>query len=70
MGSGELETESESIERAVDLLDRLLVTVDGGRGVGIGQYEASTILALLMDKAYRVSVMSRLEDFADMDFED
>jgi len=35
----------------------------GGRGVGCGEYEASTILALLMNKEYRISVMSRLDDF-------
>lgn len=67
METGGLETEAESIERAVDLLDRLLSTADGGRNVGIGQYEASTILALLMDKVYRAKVMSRLDDFAHME---
>lgn len=59
------ETESDSLERAVDLLDRMLATADGGPSVSLGTYEASTILALLMDKAYRVNVMSRLDEFAD-----
>lgn len=65
MESDGLETDSDSLERAVDLLDRLLATVDGGPSVSLGMYEASTILALLMDKAYRLSVMSRLGEFAD-----
>lgn len=54
------------IESAVDLLDQLLQTTDGGREVVLGQYEASTILALLMDKMYREIVMLRLHDFADL----
>jgi len=70
MEFGETETESESIERAVDLLDRLLATADGGRDVAVGEYEATTILALLMDKSYRVEVMSRLDDFAYIDSEE
>lgn len=64
MESEGLETESDSLERAVDLVDRLLATVDGGPSVSMGTYEASTILALLMDKAYRINVMSRLDEFA------
>jgi hypothetical protein len=67
MDREDLETESESVERAVDLLDRLFAAADGGRSVSLGQYEASTILALLTDKPYRVEVMSRLEDFAAVD---
>jgi len=63
MELGETETESESIQRAVDLLDRLLTTADGGQDLSVGEYEATTILALLMDKSYRVLVMSRLDDF-------
>ena len=63
MASRELESESESVERAVDLLDQLLATADGGRNVGIGQYEATAIIALLMDKKHRVKVLSRLDDF-------
>lgn len=58
-----LETESVSIERAVKILDHLLHIADGGRAMVMGQYEVTTILALLMDKPYRVSVMSRLDDF-------
>lgn len=65
MESEVLETESGSFQRAVDLLDRLLATADGGPGVSLGMYEASTILALLMDKVYRVNAMSRLDEFAD-----
>jgi len=69
MEFGETETASESIERAVDLLDRLLATADGGPDVAVGEYEATTILALLMDKSYRVKVMSRLDDFVYIDSE-
>ncbi len=60
------ETETESIERAVQLLDSLLYIADGGRRMHIGEYEATTILALLMDKSYRVKVTSRLDDFAEV----
>lgn len=67
MDRDDLETESESVERAVDLLDQLLAAADGGPGVTLGQYEASTILALLTDKPYRVEVMSRLDDFANVE---
>lgn len=67
MDREDLETESESVERAVDLLDQLSATADGGRDVLLGQYEASTILALLMDEPYRAEVMSRLDDFANVD---
>jgi hypothetical protein len=51
---------------AVELLNRLLETADGGQCVAIGQFEASTLLALLTRKSYRISIMSRLDDFADM----
>jgi hypothetical protein len=70
MDTNGLETESKSIERAVDLLDHLLYIADGGRAMVVGQYEASTILALLMDKPYRVDVMSRLDDFVDINREE
>lgn len=63
MESGALESESQSIDRAVDLLDHLLEIADGGRGMVVEQYEASTILALLMDKRYRNEAMSQLNDF-------
>lgn len=66
----ELEPESESIERAVELLDHLLIVADGGRGVVMEQYEATTILALLIDKPYRVKVMSRFDIFAQAGAED
>ena len=55
------------IEYAVDLLDRLLEAADGGRDVCVGDYGASTILALLMDKKYRRTVMSKLDDFDGID---
>jgi len=63
MEDDDLETEAQSIDRAVDLLDRLLCTADGDRGFVVGEYAASTIIALLTDKKYRISVMSRLDDF-------
>lgn len=70
MEANGLETESESIERVVDFLDHLLYIADGGRAMVVGQYEASTILALLMDKQYRVAVMSRLDDLVDINSEE
>ena len=54
VGTDGLETEAESIERAVELLDQLVYIADGGRGVTLGEYGATTILALLMDRSYRV----------------
>ncbi len=60
------ETQTESIERAVQLLESLLYIADGGRRMYLGEYEATTILALLMDKSYRVKVTSRLDDFAEV----
>lgn len=65
-----LETESECIERAVDLLDHLLYIADGGRAMVVGEYEATTILALLIDKSYRVDVMSRLDEFEQVNEEE
>jgi hypothetical protein len=35
----------------------------------VGDYGASTILALLMDKKYRRAVMSKLNDFDGIDHE-
>jgi hypothetical protein len=69
MSTYQEETEPECIERAVDLLDQLLRTADGGYGITLGQYGATTILALLMDRSYRLEVMSRLDDFACVDSE-
>lgn len=66
MNSDGNETETESIERAVQLLDDLLYIADGGRSMVVGEYEATTILALLMDQSYRVKVTSRLDDFAEV----
>jgi|688.fasta_scaffold2127908_1 hypothetical protein len=63
MDSDGNETEADSIERAVQLLDNLLYIADGGRSMAVGEYEATTILALLMNKSYRVKVTSRLDDF-------
>ena len=65
-----LETEEQSIVNAVDLLDRLLFVADGDSPISIGQYDASTMIALLMDKPYRVEVMSRLPDFDNADSDD
>jgi hypothetical protein len=48
---------------AASLLDAVLVVAHGGQEVVVGQFEASTILALLIDGAYRSDVMSRLDDF-------
>ncbi len=67
MDSEQLETQEVSIERALDLLDRLLATADGGRSISIGQYDASAVLALLTDKSYRIKVLSRLDDFSNTD---
>jgi len=57
----DLESKDESIERAVDLVDRLLITADGGPDVILGEYDASTIIALLSDSRYRIEVMSLLD---------
>lgn len=65
MDNIDLETSDESVERAVELLDCLLAAADGGDSVTCGQYEASTIIALLADRSYRVEVMSKLDDFAE-----
>lgn len=70
MEINDLETESDSLERATELLDRVLATADGGPRVSLGTYEASTIIALLTDDAFRVNVMSRLDDFADAETAD
>lgn len=70
METNDLETESDSLEQAVELLDRLLTTADGGPSVSLGTYEASTIIALLTDKAFRVNAMSRLDEFADAETAD
>lgn len=70
METNTVETELESIERAAELLSRLLDTADGGSSVSVDQYYASTILALLMDNTFRMNVMSRLDEFADIDIID
>ena len=62
-----LESAEQSVERAVDLVDRLLTTADGGRAVNVGEYDAQAIIALLTDRAYRAEVMSQMHDFAGMD---
>jgi len=43
---------------AVDLVDRLFEAADGGRHVSVGEYEASTILALFADSQFRENVLS------------
>jgi hypothetical protein len=58
-----VEDETDEVEYAIELLDRLLEAADGGRNVHMGSYGASTILALLMDRDYRIAVMSELDDF-------
>lgn len=63
MDANGLESHEESVERAGELVERLLVAADGGPGVGVGQYEASTILALLTDELYRNTVLRRVEGF-------
>jgi hypothetical protein len=67
MSRGELESERESLERAVELLERLAHAADGGRAASIGQYEASTLLALLEDERYRAKVMVRFAGVVDVD---
>jgi len=46
-------------QRAAELLESLEVAADGGDNVDIGDFEASTILAMLRDPAYyqRISDM-------------
>lgn len=61
MQSHELESELESVVRATDLLERLEEAADGGPIVQVGQYEASTLLALLTNKKYRTHAMSHLD---------
>ena len=63
-----MDDDTDEVEYAVDLLDRLLETADGGRHVDLGPYGASTILGLLINRDYRVMVMSRLDDFQYSDF--
>ena len=64
-----MDDESDEVDYAVELLDRLFETADGGRHVDLDSYGASTILGLLMDKKYRVDVMSKLTDFDGMDLD-
>jgi hypothetical protein len=61
MENSGLESKSDSIDHAAKLIDRLLNTSDGGQRIIVGQYEASTIVALLTDSLYRADVMSRVE---------
>jgi len=67
MQSNELRDRENEIEAAVDLLDELLRAADGGPSVVLGSFEASTLLALLTDRAYRVDVMSRVDGLASVD---
>lgn len=48
---------------AVYLLDRLLDIIEGGAGLYVGSYGASTIITLLIDSKYRSRVMSQISDF-------
>ncbi len=61
--------DEQNVQDAAELLDRLLEAADGGRAVCMGSYDASTILALLMDKEYRRTAMAQLADFDDLDDE-
>ena len=62
-----MDANDKEVQDAVELLDRLLETADGGRGVSMGEYEASTMLALLMDKEYRRTTLSQLSNFDEID---
>ena len=62
-------TAEETTDRAIELLEHLLYVADGDSKVSIGTYEASTILALLMDESYRIEVMSRISDFDSIESE-
>lgn len=70
MENSDLESADESLEQAVNLIDRLLTVADGGDAFELGQYEASTIIALLTDKPYRIEVMSHVDGFTDADMDD
>lgn len=56
-----IETQSQSVKRAAQLLEDILTIADGGRGMVVEQYEASTILAMLIDQEYRNEVMLELK---------
>jgi hypothetical protein len=49
---------SRDMAAGVELIERLLEAADGGRKIGLGEYQASTILAMLDDPGYRNSVLA------------
>jgi len=46
----------------VQLVDRLLEAADGGREIRVGEYYASTILAIIEDSEFHNKVISRHSD--------
>jgi hypothetical protein len=48
----------------VDLIERLLAAADGGPAVYVDGYDASTLVALLSDAAYRRAVLGRVDGMA------
>jgi len=53
---------NRDLTTGVQLVDRLLEAADGGREVRLGEYYASTILAIFEDSMFRSRVLSGHSD--------
>ena len=60
--ASEKQVVTAEFEASLALVDRLFEAADGGRTVHLDEFGASTILAMLQDSMFAVSVLSAISD--------